>query len=68
MWEHFFFGKAEKDGLLLDFGLYSVFLQVHRLNEEKITRSLDAVLDDVGSVLEQSWGCVTIELEHIETP
>ncbi|CAM4448962.1 hypothetical protein P4H94_01740 [Paenibacillus macerans] len=52
----------------MDFGLYSVFLQVHRLNEEKITRSLDAVLDDVGSVLEQSWGCVTIELEHIETP
>ncbi|GJM70463.1 hypothetical protein HMSSN036_26790 [Paenibacillus macerans] len=47
---------------------YGVFLQAHRLNEKKITGSLDAVLDDVGSVLEQSWGCVTIELEHIETP
>ncbi|WP_223068048.1 hypothetical protein [Paenibacillus caui] len=65
VWE-LFFGKNESGELLQDYGLYGLFLQADELNEEKINRSMDAVLGYAEHELEQSRNRIKNELEHIE--
>lgn len=65
VWRHFFGNTGEAE-LLNDLGLYAVLLQIDQLNEEKITRSLHAVLRSVEDEFKQNRSRMRLELEHIE--
>ncbi|WMT40637.1 hypothetical protein RE628_26420 [Paenibacillus sp. D2_2] len=66
IWKFFFPGTEEEEvAVLADLGIYSVFLKVGQLNNEKVLRSIDEIVRYATAKLESYRGQLAAELEKL---